>query len=65
MMKKAASVRCRQAKMHIGEETVPVYLGHNKLPELVAQLKALESVDKACAWPAHPVHVQHAGLLCM
>jgi len=32
----------RQVNMHIGEATFPVLLGHNKLPELVAELKKLD-----------------------
>lgn len=32
----------RQVNMHIGEATFPVLLGHNKLPELVTELKKLE-----------------------
>lgn len=38
----------RQVQMHIGESTFPVLLGHNKLPQLVAQLKSLD-FDKVCA----------------
>mmetsp|Transcript_17456 Transcript_17456/g.37537 ORF Transcript_17456/g.37537 Transcript_17456/m.37537 type:complete len:135 (-) Transcript_17456:1807-2211(-) len=35
----------RQVKMHIGESTFPVLLGHNKLPELVGELRTLD-MDK-------------------
>eukprot|EP00965_Chrysotila_dentata_P093362 3084345-Pleurochrysis_carterae.AAC.1 len=38
----------RQVKMHIGESTFPVLLGHDKLPELVGELKTLD-MDKVTA----------------
>eukprot|EP00965_Chrysotila_dentata_P120260 3976455-Pleurochrysis_carterae.AAC.4 len=41
----------RQIKMHIGDAEFPVLIGHDKLPELVAELKTLD-MDKAFAIPA-------------
>lgn len=35
----------KELTMHIGDHTYPVYLGYNKLPELVAELKKLD-LDK-------------------
>eukprot|EP00965_Chrysotila_dentata_P152784 5049448-Pleurochrysis_carterae.AAC.1 len=33
--------------MHIGESTFPVLLGHNKLPELVGELRTLDMDKRA------------------
>lgn len=40
----------KELTMHIGDHTYPVYLGYNKLPELVAELKKLD-LDKVRALP--------------
>ena len=40
--------------MHIGDHTYPVYLGYNKLPELVGELKKLDLDKVRCAARVQP-----------